>query len=315
MRWIEGGSFLMGSEDFYPEERPVRRVTVDGFWIDEHPVTAAEFRRFVRETTATSPSPSDRSTPPTTPTPIPSCSCPARSSSAARRARAARRRAELVGRTSRARPGSSPEGPGRRSTGATATRSCTSPTRTPRRSRPGRARSSRPRRSGSTPPAAGSTARRSLGRRALPRGRPMANTWQGEFPWQNLKLDGYEGTSPVGSFPPNGYGLLRHDRQRLGVDDDGVLRVHAQRPCCAPTRPSRGERIPAPGDQGRLAPLRAELLPALPAGGAPERDGRHLDRPHRLPLRRARWLRCMPRCKWSCSPSNTAGSRARSSPS
>ena len=35
----------------------------------------------------------------------------------------------------------------------------------------------------------------------------MANTWQGEFPWQNLKSDGYEGTSPVGSFPPNGYGL------------------------------------------------------------------------------------------------------------
>jgi formylglycine-generating enzyme required for sulfatase activity len=40
-----------------------------------------------------------------------------------------------------------------------------------------------------------------------PDGRPMANTWQGAFPWQNLKLDGYEGTSPVGSFPPNGYGL------------------------------------------------------------------------------------------------------------
>jgi formylglycine-generating enzyme required for sulfatase activity len=36
----------------------------------------------------------------------------------------------------------------------------------------------------------------------------MANTWQGEFPWQNLKLDGFEGTSPVGSFPPNGYGLF-----------------------------------------------------------------------------------------------------------
>ena len=35
----------------------------------------------------------------------------------------------------------------------------------------------------------------------------MANTWQGEFPWQNLTLDGFEGTSPVGSFPPNGYGL------------------------------------------------------------------------------------------------------------
>jgi sulfatase modifying factor 1 len=35
----------------------------------------------------------------------------------------------------------------------------------------------------------------------------MANTWQGEFPWQNLRIDGYEGTSPWTAFPPNGYGL------------------------------------------------------------------------------------------------------------
>jgi formylglycine-generating enzyme required for sulfatase activity len=35
----------------------------------------------------------------------------------------------------------------------------------------------------------------------------MANTWQGDFPIENLMLDGFEGTSPVGSFPPNGYGL------------------------------------------------------------------------------------------------------------
>ena len=50
MRWIPGGTFRMGSEDFYPEERPVREVSVAGFWMDEHPVTAAEFRRFVRDT-------------------------------------------------------------------------------------------------------------------------------------------------------------------------------------------------------------------------------------------------------------------------
>ena len=50
MRWIPGGTFAMGSEDFYPEERPVHRVSVDGFWMDETPVTAAQFRRFVRET-------------------------------------------------------------------------------------------------------------------------------------------------------------------------------------------------------------------------------------------------------------------------
>ena len=50
MRWIPGGSFAMGSDDFYPEERPVHRVSVDGFWMDESPVTATQFRRFVRET-------------------------------------------------------------------------------------------------------------------------------------------------------------------------------------------------------------------------------------------------------------------------
>src|SRR4029450_3376065 len=50
MVWVPGGDFLMGSEDFYQEERPVHRVEVDGFWIDAHPVTNAEFRRFVKAT-------------------------------------------------------------------------------------------------------------------------------------------------------------------------------------------------------------------------------------------------------------------------
>ena len=50
MTWIAGGTFAMGSEDFYPEERPVREVAVDGFWIDAAPVTVARFRRFVRAT-------------------------------------------------------------------------------------------------------------------------------------------------------------------------------------------------------------------------------------------------------------------------
>ena len=40
------------------------------------------------------------------------------------------------------------------------------------------------------------------------RGRLMANTWHGSFPHENLRLDGYERTSPIGSFPPNGYGLV-----------------------------------------------------------------------------------------------------------
>ena len=40
----------MGSDEFYPKERPVHRVSVDGFWMDEHPVTVADFRRFVKAT-------------------------------------------------------------------------------------------------------------------------------------------------------------------------------------------------------------------------------------------------------------------------
>jgi len=50
MVWVPGGEFLMGSDGFYPEERPVRRREVTGLWIDHHPVTNAEFQRFVWRT-------------------------------------------------------------------------------------------------------------------------------------------------------------------------------------------------------------------------------------------------------------------------
>ena len=50
MVWVPDGDFLMGSADHYPEERPVHRRTVRGFWADHHPVTNAEFRRFVNDT-------------------------------------------------------------------------------------------------------------------------------------------------------------------------------------------------------------------------------------------------------------------------
>jgi len=50
MVWIPGGTFRMGSEKHYPEERPVHRVTVDGFWMDRYPVTNERFARFVEET-------------------------------------------------------------------------------------------------------------------------------------------------------------------------------------------------------------------------------------------------------------------------
>src|SRR6476661_4807862 len=47
---IPGGTFQMGSNDHYPEEVPVHRVTVDGFWIDRTPVTNRQFKTFVKAT-------------------------------------------------------------------------------------------------------------------------------------------------------------------------------------------------------------------------------------------------------------------------
>ena len=50
MVFIPGGSFLMGSDKFYPEEKPVRRATVDGFHIDAYEVTNEDYKKFVEET-------------------------------------------------------------------------------------------------------------------------------------------------------------------------------------------------------------------------------------------------------------------------
>ena len=47
MVWIPGATYKMGSDKHYPEERPVHRVSVDGFWIDRFPVTNERFARFV----------------------------------------------------------------------------------------------------------------------------------------------------------------------------------------------------------------------------------------------------------------------------
>ena len=50
MLFIPGGTFRMGSDQHYPEEAPVHRVTVDGFWMDRTPVTNRQFREFVEAT-------------------------------------------------------------------------------------------------------------------------------------------------------------------------------------------------------------------------------------------------------------------------
>jgi formylglycine-generating enzyme required for sulfatase activity len=55
MVWIPGGEFIMGTDDVrsFPNERPAHKVQVEGFWIDEHDVTNAEFAKTLRWTTST----------------------------------------------------------------------------------------------------------------------------------------------------------------------------------------------------------------------------------------------------------------------
>ena len=68
----------------------------------------------------------------------------------------------------------------------------------------------------------------------------MANTWQGEFPWQNLMLDRYERTSPVKRFPPNGYGLFDMAGNVWEWTADFFAARHADgtdQPCCTPRNP------------------------------------------------------------------------------
>jgi sulfatase modifying factor 1 len=84
------------------------------------------------------------------------------------------------------------------------------------------------------------------GQEFLPEGRYLANTWQGEFPWQNLASDGgdsYEGTSPTGAFPANGYGISDMIGNVWEWTTDWYTPRHpkdAAKACCIPRNPRGG---------------------------------------------------------------------------
>ena len=106
------------------------------------------------------------------------------------------------------------------------------------------------------------------GQEFTPRGRMMANTWQGEFPWQNLLADGYDGTSPVGSFPPNGFGLYDMAGNVWEWTSDWYVPRHADevvKSCCGP---SINPRISSPEKSYDLAQPQFRIARKVVKGGS-----------------------------------------------
>jgi formylglycine-generating enzyme required for sulfatase activity len=202
---LPAGTFAMGSADFYPEEAPVRDVTVGGFWIDVHTVTNREFSRFVRKTgyVTVAEKPLTAQDFPGAEG-VPAGAMVFKPTSGPVNLNDWRQWWDYV-------PGAywrHPEGPGSSID-----------------SRPDHpvvhvgyqdalayatwAGKRLPTEAEWEYAARGGLEGKPFvwGDEMEPGGKPAANTWQGEFPYQNLCTDGYERTAPVGMFPPNGYGL------------------------------------------------------------------------------------------------------------
>ena len=258
MAWIPGGTFLMGSADFYPEERPVHRVAVDGFWMDCHPVTVAQFRRFVTATgyvTVAERRPDVADYPDADPEQL------VAGSLVFRRARGPVDLSDYRNWWAYV-PGACwrhPQGPGSRCRGR-AQHPVTHVAAEDAEVYAAWAGLELPTEAEWEYAARGGLdgAAYAWGHELAPGGAMMANTWQGSFPWQNLLTDGYEGTSPVGSFPANGYGLYDMTGNVWEWTSDYYAPRHpaAADACCVPRNPrvTARERSMVAGEPGASLP-------------------------------------------------------------
>ena len=239
MAWIPGGTFRMGSADFYPEERPVHRVTVDGFWMDCHPVTVAQYRRFVTATgyvTVAERPLAAADYPDADPEQLVPGSLVFRRTRGPVDLRDYRNWwAYVPGACWRhpSGPGSSCRGRPQHPVTHVAAEDAEAYAAWAGLELPTEAEWEYAARGGLD------GAAYAWGDEFAPGGAMMANTWQGSFPWQNLLTDRYEGTSPVGSFPANGYGLYDMAGNVWEWTGDYYAPRHpvAADACCAPRNP------------------------------------------------------------------------------
>jgi formylglycine-generating enzyme required for sulfatase activity len=243
MLWIPGGTFLMGSDEHYPEEAPAHRVKVGGFWMDRHTVTNDEFERFVAATgyVTLAERPAD---PADYPGALPELLAPSSAVFVKPTQMVDTRNAYnwwvYVGGANWRHPRgpeSSIESMGTHPVVHVAFEDATAYANWAGKELPTEAEWEFAARGGRE------GAEFVWGDDLAPGGAHLANTWQGEFPYENLNEDGYEWTAPVGSFPANGFGL--HDMAgNVWQWTTDWYQEHSRiaSPCCTIDDPRGGQR-------------------------------------------------------------------------
>ncbi|MGE7389367.1 formylglycine-generating enzyme family protein [Streptomyces sp. NPDC004126] len=252
---VPGGTFLMGSDAFYPEERPVRPVAVDGVWMDEHPVTVAQFRRFAKETgyvTVAEREPDPADFPGADPGALVAGALVFRMPPGPVDLDDWRQWWSYEAGACWRRPlggGRALDGRDLHPVTQVAFEDAVAYARWAGKELPTEAEWEFAARGGLE------GAVFVWGDEFAPKGRRMANTWHGAFPWQYLPASAKHrvpGTTPVRAFPPNGYGLFDMAGNVWEWTSDHYRARHpdpAPRPCCVPRNPrvDRPAGAPAAG--------------------------------------------------------------------
>ncbi len=242
---IPGGTFKMGSDRHYPEEAPVHKVTVDGFWMDRTPVTNEQFSRFVKETghkTFAEIPPDPAQYPGALPHMLYAGSLVFVKPKGRVDLSNIGNWWHFVKKANWRRPqgsGSSVEGRERHPVVHISFADAEAYAKWAGKELPTEAEWEFAARGGLD------GAEFAWGDELNPDGKMMANFWQGEFPWQNLLEDGFEGTSPVGSFPSNGYGLFDMIANVWEWTSDWYEPRHPgdePKACCIPHNPRGGRQ-------------------------------------------------------------------------